>query len=97
MNTSNPGIGLVGCKTIYHVYPVDEQGQYLSNGTFTFDRETQEYITGVIFAPRGMCCSFVQHFLCFLLIENLIFILNNSNYHGWPLRWISRSIDCQYI
>jgi hypothetical protein len=54
MNTSNPSINLAICKTIYHVYPVDDQGQFQSNGGFTFDRETEEYGNGLIFAPQGL-------------------------------------------
>ncbi|KAI8991392.1 hypothetical protein BDF20DRAFT_39654 [Mycotypha africana] len=53
LDGADPGAGLQGCNVIYHAYPVDDKGNYLANGTFLVNRETEKYIPGLFFAPRG--------------------------------------------
>ncbi|KAI9482844.1 MAG: hypothetical protein EXX96DRAFT_555808 [Benjaminiella poitrasii] len=53
INTPNPGMNLTACGTVFHAYAVDGNGEFLANGSFTINRETQEYLPGLFFAPRA--------------------------------------------
>ncbi|KAI7903523.1 uncharacterized protein BX663DRAFT_506748 [Cokeromyces recurvatus] len=45
--------GFNPCKIILNLYPVDENGRYLSTGEFTLLRRTAYQLSGFILAPRG--------------------------------------------
>lgn len=53
INSNNPSKDLSACKTVFHAYPVDSQGNFLANGSFSVNQETNKYIKGLFFAPRG--------------------------------------------
>ncbi|KAI9495584.1 hypothetical protein BDB00DRAFT_897254 [Zychaea mexicana] len=54
LRTNNPTQGgLLACNTIWNFYPVDANGNYDPNGSFTLRRETGGELHGLILAPLG--------------------------------------------
>ncbi|KAI8141928.1 hypothetical protein BJV82DRAFT_154377 [Fennellomyces sp. T-0311] len=45
--------GLSACKTIYNFYPVDSNGVYDADGTFTIYRQTCGELHGFVLVPRA--------------------------------------------
>ncbi|KAI8645925.1 hypothetical protein BD408DRAFT_456630 [Parasitella parasitica] len=53
MTTPHPSSGFNPCNVIYNLYPVDANGNYMADGTFTFHRRTSDPLQGFVLAPRG--------------------------------------------
>ncbi|KAL9538625.1 hypothetical protein MBANPS3_010788 [Mucor bainieri] len=53
LDTTNPSAGLNICKTLFNIYPVDENGQFVPDGEFTLNRKTGGQLEGFINAPLG--------------------------------------------
>ncbi|KAI8139396.1 hypothetical protein BJV82DRAFT_251015 [Fennellomyces sp. T-0311] len=53
LSTANPSLGFYSCNTIYNFYPVDNDGSYNPNATFTIDRVTLGFVEGLVLAPHA--------------------------------------------
>lgn len=53
IDSLQPSINMDCCRTIYNIYPVDPEGNYLSNGHITVLRNCEDTIRGLVLAPQG--------------------------------------------
>lgn len=53
ITTFSPSAGFYTCKLIFNFYPVDEDGNFVTGGTFDIIRNTEGPFTGYILAPLG--------------------------------------------